>query len=215
MGVKSAKQLEEQFLTDLGKAVRSLRRRDPVIRDLIRRFDIPTFRPHNNYFVELVDSIVSQQISGKAAASILGKLEKAIGKGYPPRKLAAATDEELRSCGLSPQKLGYIRSLVEHVRTGQLELNRIAEMPDEEVTAELTAVKGIGVWTAQMFLIFSLGRLNVLPTGDLGVQKGVQIAYGLAELPKPKLMEEIAEQNKWAPYRSVASWYMWRALETV
>jgi DNA-3-methyladenine glycosylase II len=121
-------------------------------------------------------------------------------------------DELIRGAGISPQKLGYLRSLAEHVVGGRLELGRLSELPDEEVIAELTDIKGIGVWTAQMFLIFSLGRLDVLPTGDLGVRKGMQIAYGFDELPVARQMEEIANTNRWAPYRSVGTWYMWRAM---
>jgi DNA-3-methyladenine glycosylase II len=119
----------------------------------------------------------------------------------------------LRSVGLSGQKLAYIKDLAAKVDNGTVHLKRIAQMSDDEIIAELTQVKGIGVWTVQMFLIFSLGRLNVLPVGDLGIRMAIQRLYGLEELPKPTAIEAIAEQNQWQPYCSVASWYLWRSLE--
>jgi DNA-3-methyladenine glycosylase II len=200
------------FEEELGRAVRSLSRRDAVLRSLIREFGAPSFRPHDDYFRELVEAIVSQQISGRAADSIMKKFREAIGGLMVPEAIAAVPDELLRGAGISPQKLGYLRSLTEHVLDGRIALDRIAQQSDAEVVAELTAVRGIGLWTAQMFLIFSLGRLDVLPTGDLGVRNGMMIAYEMPDPPTPKRMEEVAEQNRWAPYRSVGSWYMWRAL---
>jgi DNA-3-methyladenine glycosylase II len=198
------------FETDLQKAVNALSRRDPVLRPLVRERGLPTFRPHGDHFDTLVKAIVSQQISSRAARSIMLRLREAFGGMFAPHLIVEAPDELLRSAGVSPQKLGYLRSLSEHVLERSLELDRLEAMPDDAVIAELTAIKGIGVWTAQMFLIFSLGRLDVLPVADLGVQRGAQIAYGLEELPKPRGVAELAERNRWAPYRSVASWYMWR-----
>lgn len=199
------------FEEELGKGARLLSRRDPVLRPIIKRHGIPSFRPHVDYFDTLVDSVVSQQISSKAAESILRKLREAMGGFFDPKTIIEAPDEVIRGAGISPQKLGYLRSLAAHVVEGRLELERLPELPDERIIAELTDIKGIGIWTAQMFLIFSLGRLDVLPTGDLGVRKGMQVAYGLDELPVPRRIEEIAEANRWAPYRSIAVWYMWRA----
>jgi DNA-3-methyladenine glycosylase II len=204
----------EQFSEEaLARAVRTLARRDPVLRPIARRWGAPTFRPHSDYFDTLVDAIVSQQISGAAAASILRKLRAAVGGHFDPRIMADVPDELIRGAGISPQKLSYLRSLVDHVLDGRLELDRLAAMDDAEIVAELTAVRGVGIWTAQMFLIFSLGRLDVLPTGDLGVRKGTQIAYQMGDLPTPRQVEAIADERGWAPYRSVASWYMWRMLE--
>jgi DNA-3-methyladenine glycosylase II len=200
------------FEEDLQRAIRTLARRDPVLRSLIKEFPPPTFRPHTDYFKTLVESIVSQQISGLAAKSIMRKVREAVGETLEPKSIDATPDELLRSAGLSPQKLAYLRSLTEHVLDRQLDLATIAAQSDEEVIGELIAIKGIGIWTAQMFLIFSLGRLDVFPTGDLGVRNGMQVAYELPEPPRPKQMEAIALENRWSPYRSVASWYMWRAL---
>jgi DNA-3-methyladenine glycosylase II len=204
----------EQFSEDaLARAVRTLGRRDPVLRPLIKRWGPPTFRPHADYFDTLVDSIVSQQISSAAAASILRKLHAALGECFEPRIVAEVPDETFRGCGVSSQKISYLRSLAAHVLEGSLELSRMPALDDATIVRELTMVRGVGVWTAQMFLIFSLGRLDILPTGDFGVRKGTQIAYGLADLPTPRQVEALADELKWAPYRSVASWYMWRALE--
>ncbi len=201
------------FELELQKGVRTLSRRDPLIRPLIKAHGAPTIAPRSDYFRTLVRSIIFQQITGTAGESIYRKLTALLGGDPTPELLRARPDEQIRSAGISPQKLGYIRSLIEHVDDGRLELDRIARLPDEEVIRELTEVKGIGVWTAHMFLMFTLGRLDVLPTGDLGVKKGMQLLYGLPEMPTPRQVEEIAEERKWAPYRSIASWYMWRALE--
>lgn len=197
----------------LERAVRTLARRDPVIRALARRVPRPGFRPHEGYFETLVSAVISQQISTAAARSIKARLLAAFDGTFSAPLMVEAPDEVFRSSGISPQKLAYLRSLAVHVVDGRLELDRIAEMEDAEVVAELTAVKGIGVWTAQMFLIFSLARLDILPTGDLGVRKGTQIAYDLEEPPSPRRLEDLAVERRWAPFRSVASWYMWRALQ--
>jgi DNA-3-methyladenine glycosylase II len=182
-----------------------------LLRPVIRKHGLPSFRPHGEYFDTLVDSIISQQISSRAAESIRRKVRDLFGGMLDPRVMADAPDELLRGAGISPQKLRYLRSLCGHLLDGRLELERFPEMADEGVIGELTAVDGIGVWTAQMFLIFSLGRLDVLPVGDLGVQRGAQIVYDLEELPRPRQVAELAESRKWAPFRSIASWYLWRA----
>lgn len=202
---------DDPFVETLRKGARLLARRDPVLRPLVKSYGIPTFRPHADYFDTLVDSVISQQISGRAAESILRKLREALGGFFDPNVMMAAPDELIRSAGVSPQKLGYLRSLALHVADRRLDLDHLPSLSDQEIIQELTAIKGIGVWTAQMFLIFSLGRLDVFPTGDLGVRRGMKNSYLLEELPPPRTMEEIAGRNQWAPYRSIASWYMWRA----
>ena len=160
----------------------------------------------------LVRSIVGQQLSTKAARSIYERLTALFdGRTPTPAELLAADPEAVRSVGLSRPKVGYLRSLAEHVQTGELELDRLAELPDEEVTAQLTAVKGLGQWTADMFLIFHLRRPDVLPVGDLGIRRAVERAYGLAELPDAAQLTEIGEP--WRPHRSLASLYLWRSLD--
>ena len=197
---------------DIQQALHHLRRADPVMREVIQKAGPFTLRPHRNRFRALVFSIVSQQISGKAAASIRAKLIEYL----KPRQISAEsvaelTPEELRSVGVSPQKARYLLDLATRVASGDLRLDRVARMADEEVIEALIQVKGIGVWTAQMFLIFSLGRLDVFPHDDLGVRSAIRNLYGLNELPNKELSHRIA--TPWRPYASVASWYCWRSLE--
>jgi DNA-3-methyladenine glycosylase II len=160
----------------------------------------------------LVRSIVGQQLSTKAARSIYERLTALFdGRTPTPPELLAADPEDVRSVGLSRPKVAYLRSLAEHVESGELELARLSELPDEEVTEQLTAVKGLGQWTADMFLIFHLGRPDVLPVGDLGVRRAVERVYGLPDLPDAAQLTEIGEP--WRPHRSLASLYLWRSLD--
>jgi DNA-3-methyladenine glycosylase II len=190
---------------------------DPVMRRLVhehgpldeqqRRRD----RPREAYGA-LVRSIVGQQLSTKAARSIYNRLTALFGGHTPtPAELLAADPEEVRAVGLSRPKVGYLRSLAEHVESGELELDRLPELPDDEVTAQLTAVKGLGQWTADMFLIFHLRRPDVLPVGDLGIRRAVERQYDLDELPDAARLLEIGEP--WRPQRSLASLYLWRSLD--
>ena len=199
-------------------ALEHLRRADPKLKKLIDRFGKPEDvlarrgrRPTDAYGA-LVRSIVGQQLSTKAARSIYGRLEELFGGRTPtPAELLAADPEQVRLVGLSRPKVAYLRDLAERVEDGDIELDRLAELPDEEVTAQLTAVKGLGQWTADMFLIFHLGRPDVLPVGDLGIRRAAQEAYGLDDLPEPAELERIGEP--WRPHRSLASLYLWRSLD--
>ena len=160
----------------------------------------------------LAMAICGQQLSVKAAATIWGRIEELFGGGTPdPKAVIEADPQALRDAGLSWSKVSYFRDLAEHVLDGELDLKRLPELPDEEVIEELTAIKGIGRWTAEMFLIFHLGRPDVLSTGDLGIRKGFQLAYGLDEMPSPAELEEIGE--KWRPHRTIACLYFWRSLD--
>jgi DNA-3-methyladenine glycosylase II len=193
-------------------AVKHLRRADAVLRDVIRRAGPFTLRPKRDRFGMLVGSIISQQISVLAARSIRRRVEALVAPARPAaHNLAALAPEQLRAAGLSPQKLTYLTDLCAHVADGRVDLRTIGRKPDEEVITELIQVKGIGRWTAQMFLIFALGRLDVLPHDDLGVRAAIRRLYGLPELPDRATSERIAEP--WRPYASVASWYCWRSLE--
>ena len=166
---------------------------------------------HTDPFKALVHAIVSQQLSSKAAATISGRVDALFG-GFPtPSLVDAVSDGQLRSVGLSGQKIGYIRDLCRHIHDRSLPLDHLDAMPDEEVIARLTCVKGIGRWTAEMFLMFRLHRPDVLPVGDLGIVKAVQRAYRLRKVPTADRLVRIGES--WRPYRSVACWYLWASLD--
>jgi DNA-3-methyladenine glycosylase II len=168
-------------------------------------------RPADAYGA-LLRSIVGQQLSTKAARSIYGRLLELFGGKTPsPQELLDADPDTVRAVGLSNAKVRYVRSLAEHVLSGELELDRLPELGDEEVEREVTAVKGLGQWTAHMFLIFHLGRPDVLPVGDLGVRRAVERAYGLEALPSVEELERLGE--RWAPYRSLAALYLWESLD--
>lgn len=192
------------------KAIVHLRAADPILCQIIKRvgsYDITYLEPE---FSTLVRSIVYQQLNGKAASSIYAKFTATAGR-INPKSILALTEEQMRSAGLSGQKSKYIRDLAEKTQSRQVRFLQIENLPDEDVISHLTQVKGVGVWTAQMFLIFALRRPDVLPVGDLGIRMAMQKAYGLESLPAPKEMLAIAEP--WRPWASIASWYLWRSLD--
>ena len=199
--------------TDYVKARRLLARRDPVLRELIRARGPCGLADaqHTDPFRALVSAIISQQLSTKAAATIKARLDALVGGQLNARRLAAVDDEALRSVGLSRQKIAYLRDLSDRVARGDLALDALDGMADEAVVEALTSVKGIGRWTAEMFLMFRLHRPDVLPLGDLGIVKAVQRAYGMRKVPTPARLTKLGEQ--WRPYRSVACWYLWASLE--
>jgi len=169
-------------------------------------------RTAGTHFDALVRSIVYQQLSGKAAATIHGRVRAMFDSETPlPPQIAGVDHDALRRAGLSTQKASYLRNLAEHSLNGSLPVESLHELDDQEIIDALTQVKGIGRWSAQMFLMFRLGRPDVLPDLDLGVQKGIQRAYRMRKLPPPGKVLEIG--SKWAPYRTIGSWYMWRVLE--
>ena len=196
---------------------RHLRSADPVLAELIEEtgtLDADARRrgrPADAYG-SLLRAIVGQQLSTKAARAVYGRLEEHFGGRTPSAsELLAADFDEILSVGLSRRKVEYLRDLAARVEDGRLDLDRLADLDDDEVMEELVAVKGLGPWTAHMFLIFHLGRPDVLPVGDLGTRSAVRRAYGLAELPKPAELERIAES--WRPHRSLAALYLWRSLD--
>ena len=196
------------------QAIDHLRERDPKLARIIDRVGDCELTPREGgtHFDALVRAIIYQQLSGKAAATIHGRVEALYGDRAPtPEEILGTDDERLRAAGLSWQKISYIKDLASKVVSGELMTESLDSMPDDDVIASLVRVKGIGRWSAQMFLMFRLGRPNVLPDLDLGVQKGIQHAYRLPRLPTPKDVLRIGE--RWAPYASIASWYMWRLLE--
>jgi DNA-3-methyladenine glycosylase II len=196
----------------LQRAIRHLRRADPVMRGIIARVGPCRLTRRRNHFLTLVRAIIAQQISGKAAASIRQRVVALVAPGkLTPEALARLTPEQLRAAGVSPQKTRYLLDLAQKVAGGEVHLKRLARRSDEAIIAELIKIKGIGVWTVQMFLIFSLGRPDVLPYDDLGVRTAIRRHYGFQSLPGRRTCERIA--RAWRPYASVASWYCWRALE--
>jgi DNA-3-methyladenine glycosylase II len=199
------------------KELEHLRASDPVLARIIDEAGkLPAAREGrpdpSDHYGALVRSIVGQQLSVLAARAIYGRLTERFGGRPPtPQELLAEEPEELRAAaGLSRAKVGFLRSLAEHVLSGELELQRLDSLPDEEVIAELVAVKGLGEWTAHMFLMFHLERPDVLAVGDLGIRRAIERAYGLGGLPQPAQIEALAEP--WRPYRTLACRYLWRSL---
>lgn len=196
------------------KAIRHLKTCDPVMAGIIERIGPYRMQIATQLtpFEAVARSIVYQQLSNKAAATIYGRVE-ALFDGRPPHaaQLLTLTHDQLRGAGLSKQKAAYLKDLAARVAVGELPIDSLHELEDAEIIAQLVRVKGIGHWTAQMFLIFRLGRPDVLPVLDLGIQKAVQRAYRLRKLPTPERLLRIG--SKWAPYRSVATWYLWRSID--
>jgi 3-methyladenine DNA glycosylase/8-oxoguanine DNA glycosylase len=198
---------------DLPRAVRHLRRADPVLAGLVDQVGpcLYEVRRGGGPFAYLTAAIVHQQLAGAAAATIHRRLCALAGRQHPrPEDIGRLSDDELRGVGLSRQKIGYLRDLVARVGAG-LPLGRLARLSDEAAIEALSSVKGIGRWTSEMFLMFRLGRLDVLPVDDLGIRKAMQRAFRKRALPKPDWMRKTAE--RWRPYRSVACWYLWRSLD--
>lgn len=200
---------------DMARARRALMRRDKVLAAIIKQRGACGIRTDRatDIFAGLVEAIVSQQLSARAAATIYGRLGALMpdGGALTPEALLLLPDASLRGVGLSRQKVAYVRDLSRKVVDDAVDIDGLAAMNDERVVQELTTVKGVGRWTAEMILIFRLARPDVLPVGDLGIVKAIQKAYGLKQAPDAKRMLKIGE--RWRPYRSVASWYLWASLD--
>ncbi|HXY04229.1 MAG TPA: DNA-3-methyladenine glycosylase [Terriglobales bacterium] len=192
-------------------AILHLKKCDPVLRAIIER--VGSFRMEYGLpeFHSLAEAILYQQLNGKAAATIFKRFTALTGDPLTPEGISKLTDEQMRSVGLSKQKSSYLRDMAERALNGQLDFSRLHEMSDEEVIKHLTQVKGVGVWTAQMFLMFTLKRPNILPTGDFGIQMAIKKHYNKRKPPKPLHMEKIA--RPWEPYRSIACWYLWKSMD--
>lgn len=201
--------------TTLHEAAKHLSKNDATLSSIIKRAGLASIAPHKNYYQELVESIISQQLSVKAAATIQKRfLDLFEGDEFPSPDVILGRDiDELRGVGLSRQKASYIQDLALKVIEGTVRFNHLDVLTNDEVIAELTQIKGVGVWTVHMFLMFCMGRLDVLPVGDLGIKNGIKKLYGLKNLPDTKKIESIAQKNKWHPYESVASWYVWHSLD--
>lgn len=189
---------------------------DPVLGVVIKNAPLPTFVPHKNYYQELVESIISQQLSVKAAATILKRFKELFSADFPsPEDILSTGIEQLRGVGLSRQKAGYIIDLANRVLDGSVQFSHLDSLTNQEVIDELIQIKGVGVWTVHMFLLFCMGRLDVLPTGDLGIRNGIQKLYELPEKLSPVDIETVALNNNWHPYESIASWYVWHSLDNM
>lgn len=200
------------------RALRHLQQADPVMAAIIERIGPLKMHYREPSFDAMARSIVFQQLHGKAAATIFERVRCAclngdgqLGNALTPASILALSEAQLRACGLSRQKLSYLRDLAQRTAAGEIDFARLPEMSDEDVIEHLTRVKGIGVWSAQMFLIFALRRLNVMPTADYGINVAIKRAYRKRQMPKPKQILKIA--RPWQPYCSIACWYLWRYAE--
>ena len=193
------------------KAINFLKR-DPKLAKIIKQVGPFNVRITKNRYQSLIEAIVTQQLAGAAANSIITKFRRLYSSNFPkPIDVIHTPNSKLRTTGLSRMKITYIKELSKKIEEKHVNLRTISNLTDEEVVDCLTSVKGIGRWTAEMFLIFSLGRLDVLPVGDLGLKKGIQQLFSLDELPKEEQIEKFAK--RWRPYRTVATWYLWKGLK--
>ena len=197
--------IEQQILL----AEKELIKLDPVLGELIKLQSPLVHKPRTNYFFSLCRSIVGQQVSVAAAATIFGRLETAT--DINPAKIARLSEAQIKAIGLSRQKAGYIKDLAQHFVDNPQVYNHLGQLSDEEVIKDLTEVKGIGVWTAQMFLMFTLVRLDVFAPDDIGLQRALKQLYGWKTVPSKEKLERTAE--RWRPYRTVACWHLWHSLD--
>lgn len=186
-------------------------RRDKALSEVIDMVGEYKLRKRNHHFAVLVESIISQQLATSAADAIFKRFKKMYPKFPTAAEIISTRKSRLRAAGLSGMKIEYLKDLARHVEEKRLNMRMLAAMSDEDVISHLTQVKGIGRWTAEMFLIFSLGRQDVFPVGDLGLRRGVQLLFSLPEMPKPKEVEMLGQ--RWRPYRTVATWYLWKSLK--
>ena len=188
-------------------------KKDPKLARIIKVVGKYQITTTSNYFESLIEAIITQQLAGSAAKAISKRFRGLYGKRFPkPADVLKTSDSKIRKTGLSGMKVKYIKDLSKNIESKKLKLRSLSKLSDDEIVEQLTQVKGIGRWTAEMFLIFSLGRMDVLPVGDLGLKKGVQLLNSSTKLPTPDEIEELAE--KWRPYRTVATWYLWKSLQT-
>jgi len=206
--------MTEARKTELQRAADHLSQHDHLLRPVIVRAGLADLVPHEDYYGALVNSIIGQQLSVKAAAAIKQRFRDLFDGQLPsPEEILTKSVEELRAIGFSNAKGRYVHDLAQHVIDGRVRFDKLDTQSNEEIIAELTDVKGVGEWTAHMFLMFCMGRLDVLPTGDLGIRNGVRALYGFKDAPTPEAIAAIAVKNHWHPYESAASWYIWHSLD--
>jgi DNA-3-methyladenine glycosylase II len=204
---------KSNFTIEMQRGIEHLSKNDPVLRNIIQRSKPCSLKPHRSYYLSLLESIIGQQLSMKAAESIYRRFIQLVGDPPLPEKIILLDDDHLRTAGLSYSKIKYVKDLSVKISNKELKLKQISVLCDKDIIAELTKVKGVGLWTAQMFLIFTLARLDVLPCLDLGIRKSIKNLYGLRKLPEQAGVEKIAKKYNWRPYCSIASWYLWRSLD--
>ncbi len=193
------------------KALKLLKK-DPKMAKIIPFVGKYNVKITKNRYRSLVEAIIAQQLSGSAAESILNRFRKLYMTNFPkPIDVIQTSDKKLRKVGLSKMKISYIKELSQKIESKQLNMRNFSSFEDEQIIEHLTNVKGIGRWTAEMFLIFSMGRLDILPVGDLGLKKGMQLMFSLNELPTEEQIRKLAES--WRPYRTIATWYIWKSLK--
>lgn len=198
----------------LRQAVAHLASRDAVLAPLIERYGPCDIQPHRDYYTSLVTEIIGQQLSTKAARAIRQRFVDSFGGTFPsPQAILSKSPEDLRATGLSWAKARYIHDLAQHVLDGKVKFDHLDSLSNEEIIKELTDVKGVGEWTVHMFLMFCMGRLDVLAHGDLGIKNGARQLYGLKKQPDAKALARLAKKNHWHPYATVACWYIWASLD--
>ena len=193
------------------KAINHLKKSDPVLAAIIERVGAFRMEYGEPTFHSLAEAILYQQLNGRAAVTIFNRFTAVAGNPLSPEGILKLTDDQMRGVGLSKQKTAYLRDLAEKTTAGLLDFSRLPQLPEEDVIAQLTQVKGVGEWTAHMFLMFTLRRPDILPTGDYGVQAAIKKHYRKRKWPKPAVMEKVAKP--WSPYRSIACWYLWKSLD--
>lgn len=203
-----------RFEQKLRDAEKYIAKNDKKLAPVIKSSGPCRINPHSDHYGELVGSIVGQQLSSKAAATIWRRILDLFGGKMPtPEQLLKIDGQKLRDAGVSWPKVGYMKDLAQHIIDGRLDLGHVSTMPNEQLIEQLTAVKGIGEWSAHMFMMFGLGRLDILPVGDLGIRKAIMQLYGLKEMPSAEQIITVSNKNHWHPYESVASWYLWQSLD--
>ena len=196
------------------QAAKHLSKHDPHLAVVIAQIGPCTIQPRGNYYQDLAGSIIGQQLSVKAAASIRERFRGLFGGSFPtPEEILTKNTDELRSVGFSRAKANYVLDLAQHVVDGKVKFDHLPALSNDEIVAELTDIKGVGEWTVHMFLMFSMGRLDVLAHGDLGIRNGIMKLYGFDHAPSPQQVKDIAEKYHWAPYQSIACWYVWQSLD--
>lgn len=198
---------------EIKNGIEHLKNNDKTLSKIIEIADKCNLKPRNKHFNSIVKSIINQQLSIYAAASIYKKFVNHFNNSFNAEKILCSDDLILRGLGLSNSKVKYVKDFAQKILSNEISLKNISKKSDEQIILELTKVKGIGVWTVQMFLIFNLARLNVLPTNDLGIKRAIKLNYNLKKLPDEKRIIKISQMNNWSPYNSIACWYLWISLE--